>query len=136
MAPVRRGERGGPRPRVDRRQLRRRLPERGGFDAGSRLDALEAIFSTLAHGARRQILLVVHFRGGSMTAGEIARRFSHTWPTTSRHLRVLEAAGLLTHEKRGRARIYKLERERLALATEWLSWFDRPAGGEGTTPNG
>ena len=30
-----------------------------------------------------------------MTAGEIDERFQHTWPTTSRHLRVLEGAGLL-----------------------------------------
>ena len=109
----------------------RQLP----FDARARLEAIEAVFAMLAHGARRQILLAIHFRGGSV-AGEIARRFSHSWPTTSRHLRVLEAAGLLTHEKRGRERIYKLQRERLALATEWLSWFDRPPGGEGTTSHG
>jgi DNA-binding transcriptional ArsR family regulator len=93
------------------------------FDARARLDALQSIFSTLAHPARRQILLVVHFRGGGMAAGDIARRFAHTWPTTSRHLRVLERAGLLAHEKRGRARYYRLDRERLALAAEWLAWF-------------
>lgn len=107
------------------------------FDAASRLVALEAIFSTLAHGARRQILLVVHFRGGEMTAGEIARRFGHTWPTTSRHLRVLEAAGLLSHEKRGRERFYRIDRRRLALAAEWLAWFEKPPGaGVETTGHG
>jgi DNA-binding transcriptional ArsR family regulator len=81
--------------------------------------------AALAHPARRQILLTLHFRGGVATAGEIAGRFEHKWPTTTRHLHVLEAAGLLHHEKRGRTRIYSLDKERLALVTEWLAWFDR-----------
>jgi len=43
--------------------------------------------------------------------------------TTTRHLRVLEDAQLLRHEKRGRTRVYTLDRERLALVGEWLGWF-------------
>ncbi|MBX3187686.1 MAG: winged helix-turn-helix transcriptional regulator [Labilithrix sp.] len=93
-------------------------------EAEQRLVALQAVLEALAHPARRQILLTVHFRGGEMTAGDIARRFAHAWPTTTRHLRVLEAAGLLQHEKRGRERIYRVQRERLALVTEWLAWFE------------
>jgi DNA-binding transcriptional ArsR family regulator len=62
-------------------------------------------------------------RGGVATAGEIAGRFEHEWPTTTRHLRVLEDAGLLGQEKRGRTRIYTLDRSRLALVTQWLDWF-------------
>lgn len=61
-----------------------------------------------------------------MTAGDIARRFQHAWPTTTRHLRVLETAGLVTHQRRGRSRVYRLDRARLALATDWLGWFERP----------
>lgn len=80
--------------------------------------------AALAHPARRSILLTIHFRGGEATAGEIAGRFAHKWPTTTRHLRVLEEAGLLRHEKRGRNRLYVVDRERLALLREWLSWFD------------
>lgn len=95
-------------------------------DAQARLDALQAVCEALAHPARRQILLTVHFRDG-MTAGQIAGRFAHAWPTTTRHLRVLENAGLLTHEKRGRARHYRVARAPLALLDEWLSWFDRDA---------
>lgn len=83
------------------------------------------MFEALAHPARRQILMVVHFWGGSMTAGDIAKRFGHAWPTTTRHLRVLEAAGLLAHERVGRNRVYRVERARLELVNEWLSWFDR-----------
>lgn len=58
-----------------------------------------------------------------MTAGRVAATFSHAWQTTTRHLQVLERAGLLRHERRGRERIYRLERRRLALVHDWLAWF-------------
>lgn len=84
----------------------------------------EAVFAALAHASRRQILLVLHFRGGEMAAGDIADRFACAWPTTTRHLRVLESAGLVRVEKRGRERVYRLNRERLlGVAGEWLAWF-------------
>jgi hypothetical protein len=38
---------------------------------------------------------------------------------------VLEQAGLLRHEKTGRRRVYKLDRARLALISEWLGWFEK-----------
>ncbi|MEP6995103.1 MAG: helix-turn-helix domain-containing protein, partial [Acidobacteriota bacterium] len=63
-------------------------------ESRARLDAYEAVFSALAHPARRRVLLTIHFHGGSMTAGEIAGVFAHAWQTTTRHLQVLEAAGL------------------------------------------
>ena len=92
-----------------------------------RPDAYEAVFGALAHPARRNVLLAVFFNGGAMTAGEIAASFSHTWQTTTRHLQVLEAAGLLSHERQGRMRIYRLERRRVALVREWLAHFRAPA---------
>ena len=59
-----------------------------------------------------------------MTAGEIADRFACSWPTTTRHLRILEAARLLRVEKRGRERVYRLERARLrAVMSDWLKSF-------------
>ena len=61
-----------------------------------------------------------------MTAGEIAAMFAHAWQTTTRHLQVLEAAGLLRHERQGRMRIYRIERKRLALVSEWLAHFQKP----------
>jgi DNA-binding transcriptional ArsR family regulator len=97
------------------------------LDPKARLEALEAVFNALAHPARRQILLTVHFRGGEMSAGDIAGRFAHAWPTTTRHLRVLEDAGLLAHRKEGRARVYTVDRARLAVVSGWLGWFDEPA---------
>jgi DNA-binding transcriptional ArsR family regulator len=62
-----------------------------------------------------------------MTAGEIASMFGHTWQTTTRHLQLLEAAGLLAHERQGRMRIYRLEQKRLALVSDWLAHFQNPA---------
>lgn len=88
-----------------------------------KLHALDVVVNAIAHPARRQILLTLHFRGGTATAGELAARFEHAWPTTTRHLRVLEDAGLLAHEKRGRTRLYTIDHERLALVAEWLGWF-------------
>ncbi|HXV62310.1 MAG TPA: metalloregulator ArsR/SmtB family transcription factor [Vicinamibacteria bacterium] len=93
--------------------------------AEARLEELDRVITALAHPSRRHILLVVRFRGGEMTAGEIAQRFSCSWPTTSRHLRVLERAGLLSHEKRGRERLYRLNRKRLDVVREWLAWLDK-----------
>lgn len=85
---------------------------------------LEEVFAALAHASRRQILLVLELRGGSMTAGEIAARFECSWPTTTRHLRRLERAGLVRVEKAGRERIYRLDAERLQrVAGAWLGLF-------------
>jgi uncharacterized membrane protein len=92
------------------------------------LDELEGVFRALAHASRRHVLIVLNARGGAMTAGDIARRFSCSWPTTSRHLRLLEAAGLVRVEKRGREWVYVLETERLRrVVGRWLGWFEPPA---------
>ncbi len=96
--------------------------------AKERLHDTEVVFSAVAHPNRRQILMVLHFRGGEMTAGEIAERFSCRWPTTTRHLKVLEAAGLVQVVPRGRERLYRLNRKRLiATMGSWLEWFEKEA---------
>ena len=88
------------------------------------LAALDLVFKALAHAARRQILLILQFRGGEMSAGQIARRFSHSWPTTTRHLRVLQEAKLLSVTTEGRERIYRIDHEQLGrLQTGFLRWF-------------
>ncbi len=90
-----------------------------------RLDDWNAVFRALAHESRRQILLILHYRGGSMTAGDVAGRFSCSWPTTTRHLGVLEEAGLVRVKKAGRERVYELDTERLRSVTgDWLRAFD------------
>jgi len=96
----------------------------GASNAERWLADVEAVFGALSHASRRHILLVLHVRGGEMTAGEIADRFACSWPTTTRHLRILEAARLLRVEKRGRERVYRLERARLrAVMSDWLKSF-------------
>ena len=92
-------------------------------NAEQRLAQLNAVLHAIAHPARRQILMTIHFRGGEMSAGDIAARFRHSWPTTTRHLRVLEDAGLVQYAQAGRARHYRIERDRLKLLEEWLGWF-------------
>ena len=64
-----------------------------------------------------------------MTAGELAGRFSHSWPTTTRHLGVLTAAGLVEVEARGRERRYLLDRRHLRrVAGLWLASLDLVIG--------
>jgi DNA-binding transcriptional ArsR family regulator len=90
------------------------------------LEALDLVFGALGHRSRRTILSVLHARGGEMTSGQIARRFDCAWPTTSRHLKVLQDAGLVTVALRGREHVYRLERERLeAVAGGWIARFGK-----------
>ena len=93
--------------------------------AVAELAQTESVFDALAHAQRRQILLVLRFRGGEMTAGEIAERFACSWPTTTRHLRILERARLVRVKKRGRERVYQLDRAKLrGTVRKWLHWFE------------
>ncbi|MEJ2185128.1 MAG: autorepressor SdpR family transcription factor [Gemmatimonadota bacterium] len=63
-------------------------------------------FKALADPTRRSILKML--RDGPQTSGEIAQRFDSTWPTVSRHLGVLRAAGLITSERQGQQVVYEL----------------------------
>lgn len=85
------------------------------------LDEIDVVFKALAHAARRHVLQVLYARQGTMTAGELASRFAHSWPTTTRHLDVLCQAGLIQAERRGRERHYVLNLPRLRAVTDrWL----------------
>lgn len=97
----------------------------GGVSATPRgladLEDLERVFGALAHESRRTILSVLAARGGEMTSGAIAGRFDCSWPTTTRHLRVLQEAGLVRMDLRGRERVYRLDPDRLReVAGEWI----------------
>lgn len=100
---------------------------------------LDAVLRALAHPSRRHVLVVLLARGGRMTAGEIAKRFSCAWPTTSRHLRVLQGAGLVRVERQGREWLYVLESVRLReVVLGWLRHFeaDEERGGTGSRAGG
>jgi DNA-binding transcriptional ArsR family regulator len=97
-------------------------------DPAAAVRLAEQVFAALAHPSRRQILLTLQFRGGEMTAGEIAERFGCTWPTTSRHLKVLREAGLVTKVRKGCEQVYSPQRRRLrTVVGDWLSWFSEKA---------
>jgi DNA-binding transcriptional ArsR family regulator len=88
------------------------------------LAEFDAVFGALAHRARRTILSALQAHGGQMTSGAIAAWFEHSWPTTSQHLRVLQHAGLVTVELRGREHVYELQADQLLRVTRnWLSQF-------------
>lgn len=89
------------------------------------LEEFDLVFSALAHEARRRILVVLLGRKGEMTAGKIVERFSCSWPTMTRHLKVLEDAGLIKVEKVGRERLYILDRKKmLEIVGNWTKWFE------------
>jgi DNA-binding transcriptional ArsR family regulator len=94
-------------------------------EAKRELEALDAVFRALDHPTRRQILMVMHFRGDAMSAGEIVARFSCRWPTISRHIKILVDADVINVEKKGRERLYRLQKNSLNAARYWFTSFDR-----------
>lgn len=85
----------------------------GGPREVRKLGELDVVFEALAHPVRREIVQVLHARDGEMTAGDLAARFEHSWPTTTRHLAVLVDSRLISVRKTGRERRYTLCRDRL-----------------------
>jgi ArsR family transcriptional regulator len=68
--------------------------------------ANDATFRALADQTRREILRLL--RPAPLSSGEIAAHFRSSWPTISRHLAVLRAAGLVTTQRHGQTIIYEL----------------------------
>jgi DNA-binding transcriptional ArsR family regulator len=81
-------------------------------------DHLSAVFGALADPTRRAIL--ASLSGGERTVAELGAPFSISQPAVSRHLRVLERAGLITRSRRATARLSRLHAEPLRDATAWL----------------
>jgi DNA-binding transcriptional ArsR family regulator len=91
-------------------------------------DSLGPIFSALADPTRREIL--ERLRGGETTVGRLAEPFPISLAAISKHLRVLEGAGLLRRDVRGREHVISLEaaplREAAAFALDYREfWNDR-----------
>lgn len=91
------------------------------------LAEVEAVFEALAHEARRHIVALLAHHGPELPSGYLASRLNHSWPTTTRHLHVLEAAGVLSLRRDGRNCIYRLEREQLQrVVGGWLASVGSP----------
>src|SRR5215475_16224418 len=101
------------------------MAERGSAPAASpSLDEVDRVFMALAHEARRQMLILLAQSGGELPSGYLAARFSHSWPTTSRHLKVLEEAGLVAVRRERRGSNYRLNREHLEhVMAGWLRYL-------------
>jgi ArsR family transcriptional regulator, arsenate/arsenite/antimonite-responsive transcriptional repressor len=72
---------------------------------------LDQVFEALSSTVRRKIL--AYLSSTDLTAGEIAQRFNISKPSISKHLSVLENAGLIASEKRGQFIHYRLVRDSL-----------------------
>jgi DNA-binding transcriptional ArsR family regulator len=79
---------------------------------------LDLIFAALADATRRAI--IEQLRKGEATVSEVAAPHDMTLPAVSKHLRVLEDAGLLRRRVEGRTHLLTVNAKPLAQATDWL----------------
>ena len=86
-------------------------------------DQLSLVFGALADPTRRAILN--RLAEGEATVAELAAPFSMSQPAISRHLKVLEHAGLISRSRRATARLSHLEAEPLREVTTWLARYQR-----------
>src|SRR3954468_1040642 len=86
-------------------------------------DQLSLVFGALADPIRRAIL--TRLTNGDATVAELAEPFNVTQPAISRHLKVLETAGLISRSRRATARLSHLEAEPLREVTTWLARYQR-----------
>jgi DNA-binding transcriptional ArsR family regulator len=82
---------------------------------------LDSTFAALADPTRRAIL--ARLATGDASVAELAAPFSVSQPAISKHLRVLERAGLITRGKDAQRRPRRLEARPLAAANEWLERY-------------
>ncbi len=84
---------------------------------------LDAVFHALAHNARRSMLRRLADR--ELTVGELAEPLEMSLPAASKHLQVLEKAGLVRRTVMGRRHVCRLAPGPLAGADEWLRFYER-----------
>jgi DNA-binding transcriptional ArsR family regulator len=103
---------------VEHRRVRRRR------DFGVREDGrLDAVFHALADGTRRAILRDT--AGRAKTVSEIAAPYRVTLAAVSKHIKVLEAAGLVRREKRGSFQYVQTNARPMRAAKKWLSYYEK-----------
>lgn len=86
-------------------------------------DRLDATFAALADPTRRAIL--ARLASGDASVTELAEPFSMTQPAISKHLKVLERAGLISRGRDAQRRPRRLEATPLAEANQWLEHYRR-----------
>jgi DNA-binding transcriptional ArsR family regulator len=86
-------------------------------------DRISLVFGALADPTRRAIL--TRLTDGEATVAELAKPFAMSQPAISRHLKVLETAGLISRSRRATARLSHLQAEPLREVTTWLAGYQR-----------
>ncbi|QRK10081.1 winged helix-turn-helix transcriptional regulator [Archangium violaceum] len=81
------------------------------------------VFGAISHPARRRMLDLL--ADGDCPVNTIAANFEMSRPAVSQHLRVLLDAGLVTEQRHGRERRYRLVPEQLGPVRDWLSHYER-----------
>ena len=81
------------------------------------------MFGALAHPTRRKIVQLLG--RGPQTVSGIAANFPMSLPAVSKHLRIMENAGVVSRSKNGRVHEISLRPESLELGIEWLRWHRR-----------
>ncbi|MCU1676301.1 MAG: transcriptional regulator, ArsR family [Frankiales bacterium] len=84
-------------------------------------DQLSSVFGALADPTRRSILLAL--KAGDANVAELAGPFAMSQPAISRHLKVLEHAGLVSRHRQATSRLSHLEAAPLREATVWLARY-------------
>jgi DNA-binding transcriptional ArsR family regulator len=87
------------------------------------LAQLDSTFAALADRTRRAIL--ARLASGETTVMELAKPFAMTQPAVSRHLKVLEQAGLISRRRDAQRRPCRVEPKAIAAASDWLEGFRR-----------
>src|SRR6187200_917882 len=86
-------------------------------------DREQAVFGAISHPARRQMLdLLVD---DDRSVGAIAGHFRMSRPAVSQHLRILLDAGLVSEQRHGRERRYRLVPARLSPVRDWIAHYER-----------
>ena len=81
--------------------------------------ALDRTFQALGDSTRRGMLALLA-KKGALTAGDLGDPFQIAQPTASKHLKVLENAGLVSREIEGRVHRFTLEPAQLSAAQDWI----------------
>ncbi|MCF4099416.1 ArsR/SmtB family transcription factor [Maritalea mediterranea] len=90
---------------------------------GNQAQNLDAVFAALADPTRRALL--TRLAEGEASVGELAAPFQISQPAVSKHLKVLEKAGLVERGIDEQRRPARLKAEPMAEAVEWMSYFKR-----------
>jgi len=84
---------------------------------------LDAVFHALGDATRRSMLRDLAI--GQRSVGELAAPYEMSLAAASKHIKALEAAGLIRREVRGRTHICRLEPQPLEDAHEWIAFYER-----------